>query len=59
MKCFRATKKEFIVTGGLDCLMKVWQVEKTKLELMHVLKGHAMAVMSVAVSPDGHSRYSI
>ncbi|CAH2049186.1 unnamed protein product, partial [Iphiclides podalirius] len=51
----KAPKKDFIATGGLDCLVKVWQVEKNKLEILHELHGHAMAVMSVAVSPDGHT----
>ncbi|KAL0821235.1 hypothetical protein ABMA28_005841 [Loxostege sticticalis] len=47
--------KEFILTGGLDSLVKVWLVDNNKLELFHSLRGHSMAVVSVAVSPDGHS----
>uniref|UniRef100_A0A2A4JXX2 Uncharacterized protein n=1 Tax=Heliothis virescens TaxID=7102 RepID=A0A2A4JXX2_HELVI len=43
--------KDFIVTGGLDSLVKVWTLENNKLELLHTLEGHSMAVVSVAVSP--------
>ncbi|XP_026741362.1 WD repeat-containing protein 61 isoform X2 [Trichoplusia ni] len=43
--------KDFIVTGGLDCLVKVWVLGNNKLELVHTLEGHSMAVVSVAVSP--------
>ncbi|KAI5651359.1 WD domain, g-beta repeat domain-containing protein [Phthorimaea operculella] len=46
---------DFIVTGGLDCLIKIWTLVNNKLELLHTLKGHSMAVVSVAVSPDGHT----
>lgn len=53
----REQKKDFIVTGGLDGLVKVWRVDNYKLELYHTLQGHSMAVVSVAVSSDGHSRY--
>ncbi|XP_030023765.2 WD repeat-containing protein 61 [Manduca sexta] len=45
--------KEFIVTGGLDCVVKVWSLANNKLDLVHTLEGHPMAVVSVAVSPDG------
>ncbi|KPI98351.1 WD repeat-containing protein 61 [Papilio xuthus] len=47
--------KEFLVTGGLDGLVKVWHIENNKLELFHTLQGHSMAVVSVAISPDGHT----
>ncbi|KAJ2949484.1 hypothetical protein O0L34_g15405 [Tuta absoluta] len=46
---------DFIVTGGLDNLIKIWKLVNNKLELLHTLKGHSMAVVSVAVSPDGHT----
>lgn len=52
---------DFIVTGGLDDLVKVWDVrEDNTLKLRHKLKGHALGVVSVAVSSDGQSkRWSI
>ncbi|KAJ8718607.1 hypothetical protein PYW08_002844 [Mythimna loreyi] len=45
------SSKEFIVTGGLDCLVKVWTFENDRLQLLHSLEGHTMAVVSIAVSP--------
>lgn len=45
------TSKDFIVTGGLDCLVKVWTLQNDKLQLVYTLKGHRMAVVAVAVSP--------
>lgn len=50
---------DFIVTGGLDDLVKVWDVrEDNTLKLRHQLKGHALGVVSVAVSSDGQSKWS-
>ncbi|XP_052742499.1 WD repeat-containing protein 61 isoform X2 [Bicyclus anynana] len=46
--------QDYLVTGGLDNLVKVWILENNRLELLHTLEGHCMAVVSVAVSPDGH-----
>lgn len=43
------------MTGGLDNLVKVWTLQNNKLELVHTLVGHCMAVVSVTVSPDGYS----
>ncbi|XP_034833406.1 superkiller complex protein 8-like isoform X2 [Maniola hyperantus] len=47
--------QEYIVTGGLDNLVKVWSLENNRLELLHTLEGHCMAVVSIAVSPDGYT----
>ncbi|XP_065354128.1 superkiller complex protein 8 [Calliphora vicina] len=45
---------DFIVTGGLDDLVKVWDIrEDNTLKLRHQLKGHSLGVVSVAVSSDG------
>lgn len=50
---------DFIVTGGLDDLVKVWDLrEDNTLKLRHQLKGHALGVVSVAVSSDGQSKWS-
>ncbi|KAM3965544.1 uncharacterized protein ACR2FA_000391 [Aphomia sociella] len=48
-------EKEFIVTGGLDGLLKIWSFYNNKLELVHTLAGHSMAIVSIAVSPDGYT----
>lgn len=49
---------DFIVTGGLDDLVKVWDIrEDNTLKLRHQLKGHSLGVVSVAVSSDGKSKY--
>lgn len=56
MVVFRASKTDYIVTGGLDGLIKVWKLENSKLESVHTLQEHTMAVVSVAISPDGHSK---
>lgn len=51
---------DFIVTGGLDDLVKVWDIkEDNTLKLRHQLKGHALGVVSVAVSSDGQSNKEI
>jgi len=48
---------DFLVTGGLDDLVKVWDIrEDNTLKLRHQLKGHALGVVSVAVSSDGQSK---
>lgn len=46
---------EYIVTGGLDDLVKVWELQDDKLELKHKLEGHSLGVVSVAISTDGTS----
>lgn len=51
-----AEHKDFIVTGGLDDLVKVWDVrEDNSLALRHQLTGHSLGVVSVAVSADGNT----
>lgn len=51
---------DFIVTGGLDDLVKVWDIrEDNTLKLRHQLKGHSLGVVSVAVSSDGKSKYAL
>lgn len=44
---------DYLITGGLDDLVKVWQLRDQKLELKHKLEGHSLGVVSVAVSNDG------
>lgn len=46
---------EYIVTGGLDDLVKVWELQDDRLELKHKLEGHSLGVVSVAISNDGTS----
>nr|XP_026493337.1 WD repeat-containing protein 61-like isoform X1 [Vanessa tameamea]XP_026493338.1 WD repeat-containing protein 61-like isoform X1 [Vanessa tameamea] len=46
--------EEYLVTGGLDSLVKVWIYKNNRIDILHTLEGHCMAVVSVAVSPDGH-----
>lgn len=43
------------MTGGLDDLVKVWELQDDKLELKHKLEGHSLGVVSVAISNDGTS----
>ncbi|GBP44255.1 WD repeat-containing protein 61 [Eumeta japonica] len=45
--------EDYIITGGLDDLIKIWQLDNGQLELKHKLDGHSLGVVSVAVSPDG------
>lgn len=53
----RGSKTDYIVTGGLDGLIKVWKLENSKLEYVHTLQEHTMAVVSLAISPDGYSKF--
>lgn len=49
--------KDFIVTGGLDDLVKIWDLSSDNtLSLAHQLTGHSLGVVSVAVSSDGKSK---
>lgn len=45
------------MTGGLDCLVKVWILNNNRLDLLYTLEGHSLAVVSVAVSPTAPSRF--
>ncbi|CAH0718194.1 unnamed protein product, partial [Brenthis ino] len=51
----RVSQQDYLVTGGLDNLVKVWHLDNNRLELLHTLEGHCMAIVSIAVSPDGYS----
>ena len=48
--------ENYIITGGLDDVIKIWQLENGRLEMRHQLEGHFLGVISVAVSPDGKSK---
>lgn len=50
-----ATPKDFIVTGGLDNQVKIWDVKDQKLKLRQDLTGHSLGVVSVAISTDGNT----
>jgi WD repeat-containing protein 61 len=41
-----------IVTSSVDDLIKVWYLEKDKLELQRTLTGHSLGVISVALNSD-------
>lgn len=44
---------DFIVTGSLDDIVKIWDVRDDRIELQQQLSGHSLGVVSVAVSSDG------
>ncbi|XP_066590133.1 superkiller complex protein 8 [Prorops nasuta] len=44
---------EYLVTGSVDDSVKVWEQRDKSLHLKHKLTGHALGVVSVAVSSDG------
>lgn len=46
---------DFIVTGGLDDLVKIWDLKDNKIVLRQQLSGHSLGVVSVAVSSDGNT----
>lgn len=52
----RNASREIIATGGLDGLVKVWTLQNDRLELLHTLEGHTMAVVSVVISPTSASK---
>lgn len=53
------TPVEYIVSGGLDDLVKVWELQDDRLELKHKLEGHSLGVVSVAISNEGSSEYKL
>ena len=44
---------DYVVTGGIDDLVKIWQVRDDKFELRHKLVGHSLGVVSLDVSSNG------
>ncbi|KAJ8912454.1 hypothetical protein NQ315_002820, partial [Exocentrus adspersus] len=44
---------DYIVTGGVDDLVKVWVLQDDRLVLKHKLEGHSLGVVSVAISNSG------
>lgn len=55
-----ASFRDFIVTGGLDDRVKVWDVTSdNKLKLRNTFTGHSLGVVSVDVSSDGEGETQI
>lgn len=50
---------EYIITGGVDDLVKVWELEDDHLKMKYQLEGHSLGVVSVAVSNDGKRKLTI
>ena len=46
---------EYIVTGALDNLVKVWIFKNFGLELKHKIENHSLGVVSVAIISDSPS----
>ncbi|KAK8383240.1 hypothetical protein O3P69_011624 [Scylla paramamosain] len=49
-------EQKYVVTGGLDDLVRVWQwggEGDDELALLHTLEGHSLGVISVDVNPSG------
>lgn len=44
---------DYIISGGVDDLVKVWELQDDRLSLKHNLEGHSLGVVSVAVSNNG------
>lgn len=53
------TPADYIITGALDDLVKVWELHEDKLELKHNLEGHSLGVVSVAISNSGKCKESV
>lgn len=49
---------DYIVTGGVDDLVKVWELQDDRLVLKHNLEGHSLGVVSVAISNNGKCKCS-
>lgn len=47
---------DYIVTGAVDDLVKVWTFKNDRLELKHKLEGHSLGVVSVAINSDSTSK---
>jgi WD40 repeat protein len=48
---------DYIITGGVDDLVKVWELQDDRLVLKHNLEGHSLGVVSVAVSNSGKCEF--
>lgn len=48
---------EYLLSGGVDDLVKVWELKNDRLELKHKLEGHSLGIVSVALSADGTRKY--
>jgi len=44
---------DYIITGSVDDMVKVWRWKDDKLELKHTLEGHALGVVSVDINSTG------
>lgn len=45
--------QDFIVTGGLDDCVKIWNVKDDKISFSKGLEGHSLGIVSVDVSSSG------
>lgn len=50
---------DYIVTGGVDDLVKVWELQDDHLVLKYNLEGHSLGVVSVAISNNGKRKTAI
>ncbi|XP_023714321.1 uncharacterized protein LOC111868141 isoform X2 [Cryptotermes secundus] len=50
---------DYIVTGAVDGLVKVWTFKNDCLELKHKLEGHSLGVVSVAINSDSTSCFLV
>ena len=51
-----AREQKYVVSGGLDDLVRVWRwggEGDDELALLHTLEGHSLGVISVDVNPSG------